>query len=378
MDFTFSEDQIMVRDLARGILEKEVTPERLKKRASEAEWCDRALWSTLAEAGLLGLTLPADAGGMGFGFLEACILLHEVGRAVAPIPVLSTLVLGGLTIAEDGSAAQRKEWLVPLAAGTVILTAALADAQSSEPSAPATQARRDGSGWIVDGEKHFVPAADLAARILVPATISDGVGIFLVDPRAPGVTLTRHKTSGGEGLFTLSLTRVRLDARDLLDGSAGGGADRARLLHERALVALCAMQVGVCERALEHTSRYVRERVQFGVPIGSFQAVQHRAADCYIDLEAMRWATWRAAWKLAQGLPAAREAAVAKFWTADAGARIAAAAQHLHGGIGVDLDYPIHRYFLWSKALEIALGGATYHLARLGRDMAASGPSELP
>jgi len=114
--------------------------------------------------------------------------------------------------------------------------------------------------------------------------------------------------------------------------------------------------------------------VQFGVPIGSFQAVQHRLADCYIDLEAMRWTAWRAAWKLAQGEPATREVLVAKFWAAEGGARITAAAQHLHGGVGVDVDYPIHRYFLAAKALELALGGATQQLARLGRDMARSQP----
>jgi alkylation response protein AidB-like acyl-CoA dehydrogenase len=135
------------------------------------------------------------------------------------------------------------------------------------------------------------------------------------------------------------------------------------------------MQLGVSERALDMTARYVRERVQFGVPIGSFQAVQHRAADCYIDLEAMRWTTWRAALQVAEGHPSARECAVAKFWAAEGGARIAAACQHLHGGIGVDLDYPLHRYFLRSKALELALGGATPHLVRLGRDLAESGPS---
>jgi alkylation response protein AidB-like acyl-CoA dehydrogenase len=138
------------------------------------------------------------------------------------------------------------------------------------------------------------------------------------------------------------------------------------------------MQLGVSERALDMTARYVRERLQFGVPIGSFQAVQHRAADCYIDLEAMRWTTWRAVERVADGVPAARECAVAKFWAAEGGARIAAAAQHLHGGIGVDLDYPIHRFFLRSKALELALGGATPTLARLGRDLASTGPEELP
>jgi alkylation response protein AidB-like acyl-CoA dehydrogenase len=121
----------------------------------------------------------------------------------------------------------------------------------------------------------------------------------------------------------------------------------------------------------------VKQRVQFGAPIGSFTAVQHRCADAWIDLEALRWTTWRAAWKLAAGEDAHREALVAKFWAADAGARIATATQHLHGGMGVDLDYPIHRHFLWSKALELEHGGASQQLVRLGRDLARTGPQEL-
>jgi alkylation response protein AidB-like acyl-CoA dehydrogenase len=222
-----------------------------------------------------------------------------------------------------------------------------------------------------------VCAAHLAQRILVPAATGEGAGIFLVDPRASGVTLTRQRTSTGEPLFSVTLSGARVDQRDVLGGDTRSGGEAANWMYERALVATCATQVGVSEKTVEQTSRYVCERVQFGVPIGSFQAVQHRLADCYVDLEAMRWVTWRAAWRLAHGVAAARETAVAKFWAAEGGARIASSAQHLHGGIGVDLDYPVHRYFLWSKALELTLGAAAPHLARLGRDMARTGPQEM-
>jgi alkylation response protein AidB-like acyl-CoA dehydrogenase len=374
MDFSFSEDQLSIRGLARGILEKEVAHERLKEIETGGEWFDRELWATLAEAGLLGLFVPGDLGGMSFGIEEACVLLQEVGRAVAPVPVLPTLVLGALPIAAFGTPDQKKDWLLPVAAGKVLLTGALVDASSADPERPATRARRDGTGWLLGGEKVAVPAAHLAARIVVPAAMEEGVGLFLVDPRADGLRLTRQVTSAGEPLCRLALSRVRTERADLLGESPPRGGGQGRWLHEHALVATCATQVGVSERALEITSAYVRERVQFGVPIGSFQAVQQRAADCYVDLEAMRWVTWRAAWKLGRGLDATRETAVAKFWAADAGARIAAAAQHLHGGIGVDVDYPIHRYFLWSKALELCLGSAALHLARLGREMAESRP----
>jgi alkylation response protein AidB-like acyl-CoA dehydrogenase len=167
--------------------------------------------------------------------------------------------------------------------------------------------------------------------------------------------------------------RVADDARLPADG-----VEVVRWLHARALTALAALHVGVCDRALAITAAYTRERIQFGVPIGIFQAVQHREADAFIDLEAMRWTTWRAVLRLAEELPAEREARVAKFWAADAGPRIANAALHLHGGTGSDVDYPIHRYFLWSKALELALGGASAQLAALGADIATRGLEVAP
>jgi alkylation response protein AidB-like acyl-CoA dehydrogenase len=237
---------------------------------------------------------------------------------------------------------------------------------------PATTAERNGQGWILAGEKRWVAALDRARRVLVPARTGDATRVFAVDPSAAGLTSERFVLTNGEPVWTVRLEGVRVDDADVLPGD-----DAARRLYESAVVAHCAMQLGVSERALDMTAGYVRERVQFGVPIGSFQAVQHRAADAYIDLEAMRWTAWRAIERVAEGAPAGRECAVAKFWAAEGGARIAASAQHLHGGIGVDLDYPIHRFFLRSKALELALGGATAQLVRLGRDLAATGPAEL-
>jgi alkylation response protein AidB-like acyl-CoA dehydrogenase len=372
MDFTFTEDQIAIRDLARGILEKEATQERVKQVAREPEWCDARLWATLAEAGLLGLAIPPAHGGMGLGLLELCILLEEIGRVVAPLPAWPTLVLGALPIAALGTDAQRARWLPAVAGGETILTAALAE--HDVPDAPVS-ARRDGASWVLDGRKRWVPAVGLAARILVAARREAGGALFLVDPKAGGVTLERRAASTGEPAFTIELAGVRVPAEDVLGGDADGAAAHAAWLADRALAAVCATQVGVSERALEITARYVRERVQFGVPIGSFQAVQHRLADAYIDLAAMRWVTWRAAWRLASDIPASRETAIAKFWAADGGARIANTAQHLHGGIGVDMDYPVHRYFLWTKALELRLGAATPQLVRLGSDLARTPPA---
>ncbi len=370
MDFCFRETQHVVRDLARGILEQEVDAERLKAAEAAADRFDAALWARLAEANLLGIPVPESLGGMGMGFLEVCTLLEELGRVVAPAPVLPTLVLGALPLAEAGSEAQRRRWLPAVAAGEAILGAALAED-------PPSRAVRDGSEWILEGVAAAVPAAHLAARILVPARTGSDLALFLVDPGAAGARLTRGRASTGEPLCELALDGVRVAAADRLGDAERDATALLERLADLARVAGAAMQLGVSARALEITAGHVRERVQFGVPIGTFQAVQHRAADCWTDLAAMRWTTWRAAWLLDEGRPARRAAAVARFWAAEGGARIAAAAQHLHGGLGVDLDYPIHRYFLASKALELGGGGPTEELARLGRDMARSGPEEL-
>ncbi len=377
MDFSFGEEHEALRDLAREILGAEVTLDLLKQIEAGDEWFAAALWKQLAESNLLGVAVPEEHGGMGFGVLELVALLHEVGRTVAPLPALPTLVLGALPIARYGTDAQKQRWLPGVASGETILSGALVDAESREPTAPATRARRDGDAWVLDGAKRFVPAVGLSARVLVPALTDGGVGLFLVDPKAAGVTAVGNATSTHEPLFELTLAGVRVPDDDVLGGDARGGAEWLRWIHDAALVATCALQMGVSERAIEIAAGYVKQREQFGAPIGALPAVQHRLADCYIDLEAMRWCTWRAAWRVAEDRPASREAAIAKFWAAEAGSRIANATQHLHGGQGVDREYPSYRYLLWSKALELSLGGGTPQLARLGRDMARTGPQEL-
>jgi len=378
VDFAFSDDATALRDLAREILQKETPPELLRAvEASEDEWFARDVWRRLAEAQLLGAAVPEEHGGSGLGFVELCLLCQEVGRAVAPLPALATLVLGALPLARLGSEAQRARWLPGVAAGEVVLTAALVDPDAAEIDAPAATARRDGAGWVLEGRKQAVPFAAQAERVLVPAAADGGVGLFLVDRRQDGVTVAPRRISTGERLSALALRGVRVE-EDARLGDPAGGAEALAWLRDAALVALSATQLGVCERALEITAGYVSQREQFGRPIGTFQAVQHRAADAAIDCMALRWTTWRAAWRVDAGLPASREAAVAKFWAADAGARIAASCQHLHGGMGADRDYPLHRYVLWSKALELALGAATPQLVRLGRDLARTGSPEAP
>jgi len=364
MDFSYSEDQQALRELARKILEERATHDRLKEIKRSPERVDLELWRELAKSNLLGVAIPEAFGGNGTGLSELVILLEEIGRSVAPLPVLATLVEGALPLAAFGSEAQKKRWLPAVAAGEAILTAALADGPGAT-----VRAQRDGAGYRLTGQRPLVHAAHLAQCILVPAQLDGRDALFLVDPKAAGVSLERAETTDEQIRPHLALANAPAEPL----GDVARGPEALAFTHDRSLLGLCAMQVGVAERALEITARYVTERKQFDRPVGSFQAVHTRAADAYVDLQAMRLTTWRALHLIEHGEDATDELAIAKFWASEGGARITYAAQHLHGGIGVDVDYPVHRYYLWARQIGIHLGTGTAQLARLGARLAASG-----
>jgi len=377
MDFSFSEDQEGLRQLVRKIFDDHCTHERLRAIEATPEWFDRSVWSALARADVLGVALPEDVGGSGLGFVELCLLLEEVGRGVAPIPAWATLVLGALPLDRFGSAAQRKRLLPGVIAGETILSAALIETGWDEPGVGTTTARRDGGSWRLDGVKTCVPAAHLAARVLVPARSADGTAsVFLIDPNAAGVRLERQITTNGEPQFEMTLAGATAAGDDVL-GEPGAGQTIVDWLLARAVAGLCAMATGVSDRAVRMTAEYTTNRKQFGKPLATFQAVAQRAADAYIWVEGMRWTMWQAAWRLAENQPAADDIAVAKYWAGEGGHFATYAAQHLHGGIGLDSDYPLHRYFLWSKQIELSLGSSVQHLARLGAAMAAAPRQQL-
>jgi alkylation response protein AidB-like acyl-CoA dehydrogenase len=369
MDFSFSEEQEDLQGLAKQILEGELTNERLKEVEGGEDNFDRELWAKLAEAGVLGIAVPEAHGGGGYGFLETALVLEQVGRTVAPVPYYAVAVLGALPIAAFGSDAQQAALLPGIASGESIVTAALFEA-GAEPLNPMTTATPDGDGWTLDGVKDCVPAGPLADKVLVPATTADGkVIVAIIDAAAAGVTRERQNTTNGHAEARFTLAGVKVAAGDVL-GTADNGAEVLEWTVERATAALGAIAVGICEEAVRMTAEYTKTREQFGRAIATFQAVGQRAADAYIDTEGVRLTTWQAVWRLSEGLPATTEVAVAKFWAADGGQRVVHAAQHLHGGMGVDKDYPLHRYFLWAKWIELSLGGATRQLLTIGRRLA--------
>jgi alkylation response protein AidB-like acyl-CoA dehydrogenase len=368
MDFTFSEEQEAVRQLAAQIFRGHATAGRVKEIEATSDRFDRGLWAELAKANLLGLAVPEEFGGSGLGIIELCLLLEEQGRSVAPVPLAPTLVLGGLVIAEWGTAAQRSAWLPGVVAGEVILTAAAAEGGANDTFHSSVQAVAAGEGWRLNGTKLSVPAAHVATRVLVPARVEGGLAVFLVDPTAEGVTIDRAETTNREVHPHLSFSNVAVGPTDVL-GDVGSDAV-VRWMVDRALVGLCAIQVGVCEEAVRRAAEYTSGRFQFGRPLSTFQGAALKAADAYIDTEAMRATLWQAAWRLAEGADATAEVGVAKWWAAEGGHRVVHVTQHLHGGMGADIDYPVHRYFLWAKQIENMLGGATQQLARLGQAIA--------
>jgi 3-oxocholest-4-en-26-oyl-CoA dehydrogenase beta subunit len=382
MDFTLSDEQSAVEEAARGLFGGIVTPDRVQKIEESTDRFDRDLWSELAAAELLGLAVPESYGGGGLGMVESALVLEAQGRVVAPVPLWATTVLGAMPIAEFGSEPLRNALLPSVVSGQTVLTAALTDVAGDlavggegRPSVSATQL---GSGGVkLTGVVREVPFAHVADRVLVPAVLGDGVVVAALDPGAKGVRRERAVTTNREIHPHLHLDEVEVAEEGLLaGGDPSRGRDVLRWTLQRAWTGLCALQVGVIEAAVTQTAAYLNTREQFGRPLSTFQGTMLKAADAAIDTETVRVSMWQAAWRLDNGLDAERAVSVASWFASEAGQRAVFATQHLHGGIGADISYPIHRYFLWGKQIELMLGGPSAHLARLGRQVVGARRAE--
>lgn len=367
MDFAFDEDQQELGALARRILEDQVTHDRLKDLEARPleERFDRDLWATLAEANLLGVALPEDHGGMGLGLVELGVLFHALGTTLPYVPALDTLCAARL-LAEVGTESQ-KALVDAVTVGGAVLAVAMAEDAVYDPNEPVTSAAAEGDAWVISGEKVCVPYAQFADKLVVSASTAGGGGVFLVDPGADGVAVTPITVTNKEPQAIVSLDGVRVRS-DALVGLADGAA-LGRLV-DVITAMTCSMQYGIAEKAMAIAAEYGKERRQFEVPIGSFQAFHQRIADSYIEVLGIRLSTWQCVWRVAEGLPAADELAVAKAWASEHAYNVTFAAIHLHGGMGVDVDYPLHRYYLWARDLELRCGSAAVHYAALGDRLA--------
>ena len=372
MDFGFSEEQQEVQNLAREILTDQVTPELLAKYDEyHEERFDRSLWSKLAEAGLLGVAIDEQYGGMGFGYIELALFIEEIGRTIAPVPVISHLVSAALPIQKFGSDELKERLLPGAATGQLLLTSALMEENNEDPTSPSlTTAVAEGGGFKLSGSKTCVPLASQAERILLSAKTDDGVIVVLLDPAAEGVTLQPLKVSTYEPQYQVLLDNAAVAAADVLVG-ADLGAAAMHWIAERTTAALCAHQTGITDKSMRMTASYTAERKQFGVPVATFQAVGHRAANCFIDVECLKLNTYQAVSRLSSEIDATNEVMIAKIWAGDVGHRVSYASQHLHGGMGIDRDYPLWRYCLSARHNEMMLGSSASQLAALGQRIAA-------
>lgn len=364
MDFDFSEEQETIRGLARDVFTGCADIDRVKQVERSDERIDRELWRELVNTGLLGIALPEDLGGGGLGLAELYVLLEQQGRYVAPVPIWQS-VLAALAVAEFGTDAQRTALVPGVADGSSFLTIGLEEFGSFVEGDPQTTAAEADGRWILTGAKAVVPITHVADRVIVSATTPTGAALFVVDPSAPGVSVEQTQSTNWEICGNLVLDRAPAELLGPADGST------AQWLLDRVELALAALALGVGSGAVAQAVAYLNGRYQFGRPLATFQAVNHQLADCYIDLEAMRVTLWQAAWLLAEGHEPGTSVLVAKWWATDGGQRVVHRTTHVHGGMGVDTDYPVHRHLLWGKQIGATLGGSASDLARLGAQLAA-------
>ncbi len=373
MDFTLSDEEQAVADLTAQILRDESTHERLCALAAADDRIDAEAWAELARAGILGAAVPEEYGGLGLGFLATAMALQQVGATASPVPLLSTAVMGAMPIAEFGTAEQRERHLPAIADGSLIAAAALYE-EGAPAAEPEVVALPDVDGYRIEGVKPMVADGLDAGVILVPARLDDGsCGVFLVPADSAGLSAIRVEVTTGRPQARLEFSGVVVPGDALLGGALGSvsGADIVNWIELRANSGMCMMMAGAAQSSIELAARYTKQRYQFDRPVAAFQAVSNRAGDSYIDTNAIRLTAWQAAWRIDQGLPAQDAVSIARWWAAEGGFRVVHAAVHVHGGVGVDRDYPLHRYFVLARQLELTLGNGEEHLATLGRAIAA-------
>ncbi|MEV6403099.1 acyl-CoA dehydrogenase family protein [Streptomyces bobili] len=373
MDFTFTEEQQAAAEAARGVFSgvaPDGVPSPAFTRGPVADDFDRALWARLADADLLSLLLDEEHGGAGLDAVALCLVLRESAKVLARVPLLESSAAAAAVQAFGGPEA-KSALLTRAGRGETVLTVAAHGRTGHDAPELAVTARRDGSAWVLDGVQTAVPWAYDADLVVVPAHTGDDRSVLALVPRGhEGTSLAEQTSTTGERLGELRLDSARVPGRDVI--TADGAWDWLRGL---LTIGTCALALGLGERVLRMTSDYAGQRSQFGHPIATFQAVAVQAADRYIDLRAMEVTLWQAAWRLDSGtpgaLPASGDIAVAKIWASEGVRRVVQTAQHLHGGFGADIDYPLHRYHAWAKHLELSLGPAAAHEEALGDLLAA-------
>jgi len=375
MNLGLTEEQEMLKTSARDFLEKECPKQLVRQLDESDQGYSPELWRKMAELGWMGLVFPEKYGGSGGSFLDLIVLIEEMGYNILPGPFFSTVVLGGLTILAAGSEEQKKEFLPKVASGEVILTLALTEPSADYNAASIkTKATARNDGYVINGTKLFVPDANVADYILCVARTKetknpeDGITIFLVDTRSPGVKCTLLKTLARDKQCEIIFGNVTVPKKNIL-GKPDQGWPIVEGTIQKATVVKCAEMVGGAQAALEMAVRYAKERVQFGRPIGSFQAIQHYCANMVTDVDGSRFITYKAAWEVSEGLPATMDVAIAKAWTSEAYGRVTLLAHQIFGAIGFTMDHDIHLFYRRAKAGEIMFGDGDFQRAIVASEL---------
>jgi alkylation response protein AidB-like acyl-CoA dehydrogenase len=367
MDWSLSKEQETIKKVARDFLIEKCTKELIRQMEEDEKGYSPQMWQEMAKLGWMGIVFPENYGGSDMSFFDLSVLLEEMGRASLPGPFFSTVILGGLSILDVGSDEQKQEYLSKIASGRAIFTLALTE-PSARYDAPSinVKATADNNAYIIDGTKLFVPDAHIAdymlcvARTTESAKAEDGITIFVVDTKSPGISCTVLKTIANDKLCEVVFDQVRVPKENII-GELNEGWSKVQRIIERAAVAKCCEMVGGMQKVVEMTVEYAKLRVQFGAPIGSFQAIQHHCVNMVIDVDSSKAITYEAAWRLSKGLPCTREAAMAKAWVSDAYRRVVTLGTQAHGGVGIMEEHDLPLYFKRAKAGELAFGDARFH-----------------
>ena len=374
MDFELDEEQIMLKTSARDFLDKECTKQLVRDMMEDERGYSPELWKKMAALGWLGLLFPEEYGGADSSFFDLAVLLEEMGRALVPGPFVATVVLAGRPILAAGTEEQKRQFLPQVTRGEMILTLAFMEPEGSlEASGITVKANPAGEEFILEGTKLFVPDAHVADYFLCvtrtrdSADKEDGITLFLVDAMTDGIHTEVLKTMTGEKLCEVCFRNVAVPKENIL-GELDRGWPIIKRVLEEAAVAECAWMIGGARWVMETTVDYAKERVQFGQPIGSFQAIQHKLANIAIEVEGATSITYYACGAVSENSPEATLAtSMAKAWCSDIYKHVAGEGIQIHGAIGFTWDHDMHLYFKRAKASEVAYGDGSYHRDKVAR-----------
>ncbi|MGB8264039.1 MAG: acyl-CoA dehydrogenase family protein [Dehalococcoidales bacterium] len=375
MDFTLSEEQEMLRKSARDFLADKCSKTYVRQMASDEKGYSPALWQAMAGLGWLGLAIPDLYGGSGMEFTDLAVLLEEMGRACLPGPFFVTVVLGALTILENGNENQKAAYLPQIAAGKIIVTMALNETDGLyEAGSIATTAFAERNDYIINGTKIFVPYAHVADYILCATRTGNekddrkNITVFIVPAKEKGIKYTPLQTMSGDKLCEVTFDNVTV-SKDSVLGGMGAGWPIVEKTLERAAAAVCCDTMGVLQKVLEMTLHYAKERKQFGRPIGAFQVIQQYLADMATYVDGLRFVSYQAAWRISEGLPAARETTIAKVWSAESYEWCITKAHQIFGAVGVTGEHDLHFYTTRGKEAQLSYGNADFWREKVAEKM---------